>query len=326
MAQLKNTIIDDTGFLQLAKGTTLQRPASPSAGEIRFNTDFNSVEWWDNTYTRWFPAGVVAPVATGGTVTNITQNTVNYRVHTFTSVGTTTFTVTREGIFEYLIVGGGGGGCDTSGGGAGGVLIGQTVLPPGTYNMIVGAGTGNLADDSAPGESGSPSSAFGLVAVGGGGAGGGSSQARGISGGSGGGGGRNPGGSLFAIGAPGIPGQGNEGGTATPFLSADWEGGGGGGGGGPGHASVGLDWGGDGGPGVNTNITGTLQGFGGGAGGGSNALRGRGGLGGGGQGKLDGDATNNNGTANTGGGGGGGWSGVAGAGASGIIVVRYRTS
>jgi len=37
-------IINDTGFLQLPKGTTLQRPSSPQNGYMRFNTDENNVE------------------------------------------------------------------------------------------------------------------------------------------------------------------------------------------------------------------------------------------------------------------------------------------
>jgi hypothetical protein len=47
MAQLQNTIIDDTGFLQLAAGTTAQRPSSPAAGMIRFNTFYSIVEVFD---------------------------------------------------------------------------------------------------------------------------------------------------------------------------------------------------------------------------------------------------------------------------------------
>jgi len=44
MASLKNTIINDTGYLQLPTGTTAQRPSSPSAGYMRYNTTDNVVE------------------------------------------------------------------------------------------------------------------------------------------------------------------------------------------------------------------------------------------------------------------------------------------
>lgn len=326
MAQLKNTTINDTGFLQLPSGTTAQRPASAQNGQLRFNTTFNIVEYYDAIYSAWFPSGVISPIATGGAITNIIQNGINYRVHAFTTVGTSTFTVTRGGLIEYLIVGGGGGGADTSGGGAGGVLQGQLIVAPKTHTIVVGSGTGNAADNTAPGGSGSPSIAFDLIAAGGGGAGGGFGQSRGIPGGSGGGGGRNPGGSLWDLGGPGAPGQGFEGGQGPAVYSADWEGGGGGGGGEPGMDAAGIDWAGDGGHGINSGITGSNQFYGGGGGGGSNSIRGKGGLGGGGTGRLNSDGTNVNAVANTGGGGGGTWTGVSGAGASGIVIVRYRTS
>jgi hypothetical protein len=38
MASLKNTVINDTGFLQLPAGNTAQRP-TPSNGMIRVNTN-----------------------------------------------------------------------------------------------------------------------------------------------------------------------------------------------------------------------------------------------------------------------------------------------
>jgi hypothetical protein len=51
MAILKNTIVDSTGALQLPVGTTAQRPASNTAGSMRFNSSFNTVESW--TGSRW---------------------------------------------------------------------------------------------------------------------------------------------------------------------------------------------------------------------------------------------------------------------------------
>ena len=49
MATLKNTIIDDTGYIQLPVGTTAQRPISPVAGMIRFNTSLGYVEIYNTT-------------------------------------------------------------------------------------------------------------------------------------------------------------------------------------------------------------------------------------------------------------------------------------
>jgi hypothetical protein len=52
MATLKNTTINDTGFLRLPVGTTAQRPASPTVGEIRYNTTIGGVEVYNGT--GWF--------------------------------------------------------------------------------------------------------------------------------------------------------------------------------------------------------------------------------------------------------------------------------
>lgn len=46
MATLRNTTVDDTGFVSLPFGTTAQRPASPVNGDTRFNTDFGYVEYY----------------------------------------------------------------------------------------------------------------------------------------------------------------------------------------------------------------------------------------------------------------------------------------
>lgn len=44
MATLKNSIINDTGFLTLPAGTTAQRPDNPVAGMVRFNTTLGYAE------------------------------------------------------------------------------------------------------------------------------------------------------------------------------------------------------------------------------------------------------------------------------------------
>lgn len=56
MATLKNTLIDDTGYLQLPSGTTAQRPSSPSAGYMRWNTTESYVEVYDGA--NWIHWGV----------------------------------------------------------------------------------------------------------------------------------------------------------------------------------------------------------------------------------------------------------------------------
>lgn len=49
MATLKNTSISDTGYLRPASGTTAQRPGSPSAGMLRWNTSDTNLEVYDGT-------------------------------------------------------------------------------------------------------------------------------------------------------------------------------------------------------------------------------------------------------------------------------------
>ena len=40
---------DDTDFVKLPSGTTAQRPGSPAAGQIRFNTTTSRTEVYDGT-------------------------------------------------------------------------------------------------------------------------------------------------------------------------------------------------------------------------------------------------------------------------------------
>jgi hypothetical protein len=56
MATLKNTTIDDTGFLKVATGTSAQRP-SPQAGMGRFNTTTGVLEYYNGT--TWVGIGLL---------------------------------------------------------------------------------------------------------------------------------------------------------------------------------------------------------------------------------------------------------------------------
>jgi len=62
MAEFKNTTIDDTGFLELPSGTTAQRPSSPQAGMVRYNTDDEIVEVYNGT--EW--TSLVIPLGSAG--------------------------------------------------------------------------------------------------------------------------------------------------------------------------------------------------------------------------------------------------------------------
>ena len=84
MAILKNTIVDDTGFVTLPSGSTGQRPASPSTGMIRYNTTTSETEYYNGVTSNWesFVQEVFPTVnrATGGSRTVVNGNF----IHTFT--------------------------------------------------------------------------------------------------------------------------------------------------------------------------------------------------------------------------------------------------
>ena len=347
MASFKNTIIDDTGFIEIPAGTTAQRPGSPSQGMIRLNTDRDRLEYYNGTNWVFADTGNIAPdiVATGGTVTDITQNGVNYRVHAFTTVGTSSFQVTRGGEVDILVVGGGGGGTgDGDAGGAGGAggLVYATGIPvqPKNYTIVVGSGGngsssgfGNDGNDSFFDQSGS----IELRAIGGGG--GGAYLNNGRAGGSGGGAGTADGSSApHAGGAALQPGTnslsvgtivhdaGNIGGDNT-FNDND----NGASGGGAGQPGEGCDFDDDnnsvGGDGLQVDITGSNVYYAGGGGGShvNTGVNNPGGLGGGGAGGGGANSRSaQNGVNGTGGGGGSSnRNDRGGDGGSGIVIIRY---
>ena len=339
----------------LPVGTTVQRPSNPEAGMIRFNTDTGQIEGYNDLIDEWQPINQPFQklAATGGTVTDIIQDGLQYRVHTFTSDGT--FEVTAgSGEVDYVIVGGGGGGGGDGrsggGGGGGGVLFGTFIAVVGTYAAEVGDG-GAISGRNEANTNGGNSSLFGVTALGGGhGATEGVDASVGASGG--GGMARRFGGGAFNSfnAADGTSGQGNSGGATTGTDNPNGSGWGGGGGGAGESAQTNIAWDdrydADGGDGIDlSGITSTALGddgwFGGGGGGGQLAGRvspltvPQGGKGGGGHGGSR-ESNNESGTfvpaaageANTGGGGGGFGSGAAGGiggpGGSGVVIVRYR--
>ena len=313
-----------------------------ASGNPSYNTSTNTSTTITNT-------------ATGGTITT----SGSYRIHSFTTVGSDTFTPSFSGSVEVLIVGGGGGGGPNLGGGGGGgavIWIPATNVSANTnYSIDVGNG-------GASGTNGQNSSAFGALAAGGGTSGSWPSGS-GTAGGSGGGaaandGTINQGGGVSNVSTLGTNSgfiYGNRGGNMTNSRTADPNrAAGGGGAGGQGldtntntTGNTGQTGMGSGGVGVVNAILGPIYYWGGGGGGGawSSQFGGWGGLGGGGggsgrngrgtgggsaltSGEYGGNGGNTYGGAggtNTGGGGGGGNhpSGLGGAGGSGIVVIRY---
>jgi hypothetical protein len=269
---------------------------------------------------------------TESTFSPVPQTIGNYRVHTYTTTGTSSFTPAVSGNVELLVVAGGGAGGQGYGGGAGGgggggVIYRENFFVTANTPHIVTVGVGGAAVNSnVVGTRGGNSQFGNLIAIGGGG---GVSQNYASSGGSGGGGGEVSG---FLIPGPGTLGQGNQGGIG--FATGNNGGAGGGGAGGSGQSTNGAPLVGQGGQGLyfaQFSHAGYPAGWFGGGGGASMNTGGvgsQGGLGGGGFGGpgSGGSGTPSSGIANTGGGGGGTYSTGAGTltGGSGIVIVRYR--
>jgi hypothetical protein len=281
----------------------------------------------------------VADLPSGGTI----SNSGSYRIHTFTSSGTFTNTLSLTNV-EYLVIagGGGGGGRHAGGGGAGGYrssVVGENsgggasaestqTLGTGSYTVTVGAGgaggAGNAGSNAVVGQQGSNSVFNGITSIGGGGGHNDGDTTAFVDGGSGGGG------TYETTGAgSGTAGQGFDGGQGTNASPTT---GSGGGGASEAGQSQNSSKGGDGGDGVSSSITGSAitraGGGGGGKDGGNNGTAGSGGAGGGTDG--GGGSALTDASANTGGGGGGYGGGLNGDGTrganggSGVVIVRYQ--
>jgi hypothetical protein len=309
MANFKNTTVNDTGYLRLPVGTTAQRPGSPVAGDMRWNSDRELIEFYDGTV--WIGVGAFA--AEGGT--EIESG--GYKIHTFTSPGGL---VVRSGSTDaevLIVAGGGGGGGGTAGGGGAGEIkyAGAYTVSVGNNPVTVGSGGGRTlpAGSDPAGNPGGSSSFNGITSAGGGG-GGSYGTIPALSGGSGGGGTQYTNGNRGAAGSTAAPsgaftGYGNPGGNV----------GGNGGGGGGGAANAGSTGGsGPGGNGRSYSISGTSYTYSGGGGG---SQGGSGGSGGGGNAATTAQSANY-----YGGGGGGGWdygAGQGGGGYPGIVIIKY---
>ena len=271
--------------------------------------------------------------ASGGTVTTYVGDGTNgtsgqtYKVHKFTTVGNSTFTVNYApsgSTADYLVVAGGGGGA-SGGGGAGGMKTGSLSVYSGLQNTVtVGdGGSAVVANNTNVPVSGS-NSVFGSITSAGGGGGGVLTAGRnGNNGGSGGGGGAYSAGTTN--GGTGNSGEGNNGSGNAGFVGLPYPSGGGGGKGALGGAPTSNSISGNGGAGEVSYITGSAVTYAGGGGGGiytsGSGTAGTGGSGGG-AGASTGNGTA--GTSNTGGGGGGApLNATGGKGGSGIVVVRY---
>ena len=268
----------------------------------------------------------IVPYATGGD-TIMTDGT--YWYHAFKSSGT--FTPAKGLSCDVLVVAGGGGaGRSQSGGGGAGGLVYSASNSFSTAQTVTVGGGGPAGTANGRGTNGSNSTVGSLTAAVGGGSGGAYDSPAGGNGGSGGGAASSDNGGTVWSGGTATSGQGNAGGGLSGYGSP-YRGGGGGGAGTAGTA--GYTSSGNGGNGTNTystwlNTTGTgVSGYIAGGGGGGmygGTPAGTGGLGGGGNGGDGTTRTGVAGVANTGSGGGGSdYTYDAGAGGSGLVIIRY---
>ncbi len=276
-----------TTAIKIPVGTTGERPGTPVAGQLRYNSTLDQAEVYSGT--EWKAVGGSPFDASGGTVTTVD----GFKIHTFTTSGTFTPSLTKEGKIEYLVVGAGGAGSTYSpqgggGGGGGDVKTGFMTIAKGTAPITVTVGSGASGN-------GTPSSFSTITANGGSG---GSGRSGGASG------------SGFAGGGPSDGGGAGGGARSTEI------------------APRGNNIGGFGGRGLGSSISGSYKEYGGGgsgAGGGNStftqhlACSPEGVWGGGGRNVAP--------VANSGGGGGGGSTGVSATfGADGVVIIRYRVS
>ena len=311
------------GAIRIPVGTETSKPILGVQGMIRYNTTYNSLEFFDGIC--WGNITTNPPMADGGTISCAN----GYKIHTYTSSGI--FNVTRPGAAQIMVIAGGGAGgvyAAGGGGGAGGLMYNSSVgLTSKQYCILIGAGGSGAVAYPGSSFSGNNSYFDNFVAIGGGRGGTGWIGQAGASGGSAGGGGGFDGGpgTGTTSGNSGTPGQGNNSGRGRGISSNRGAGGGGGGAGTPGIDAT-NNGGGAGGNGMVYSINGSATTYAGGGGGadygGGNAA---GGTGGGGNAGAPGGA----GTANLGGGGGGSagageLSQYGGNGGSGIVIIAYK--
>lgn len=85
MATLKNTTIDDTGFLNLPSGNTAQRPVSPANGAIRYNNETGYAEVYSNN--MWSIVGAPPP-----TISSVSPSSYSGAANTTITINGTNFT------------------------------------------------------------------------------------------------------------------------------------------------------------------------------------------------------------------------------------------
>lgn len=95
MATLKNTTINDTGHITLPSGNTAQRPGSPTAGMLRYNTNSSVVEWY--TGSAWTTVEQPANVTPSIVSTNLILHLDAGNTSSYSGSGTTWSDISGSG-------------------------------------------------------------------------------------------------------------------------------------------------------------------------------------------------------------------------------------
>ena len=176
MADLRKTIVDDTGFIQLPVGTTAERPTNPVVGMLRWNTEDEFVETYNGTEWQQFKGGggglyefttaTFAPTSTGLDGPSLTQarnGLTGPGVDTWkndtdffnTSSGIQLWTVPRDGVYRIRAMGGTAGRTPTYTGGRGAIIQADINLTGGTVlKILVGQGGTSKNNDCNTGAGG----------------------------------------------------------------------------------------------------------------------------------------------------------------------------
>lgn len=152
-SSLKQVKIEES--LKLPRGTTVQRPVSPNAGYLRFNTDFNKAEIYNGSAWEFFGQSKeddqIIDIFPPEKYTNTGVNDGEHRIEFFTK-GCHIITPRQKGFVDVLVVagGGGGGGDGSAGGGAGGLLYQESfeVESETDYALSVGEGGAGVSGDN----------------------------------------------------------------------------------------------------------------------------------------------------------------------------------
>ena len=98
-----NVVIDNDQSLQIPVGTDAERPASPTNGMVRYNTDRSQYEGYNATYSKWLPLSGVQDYDGNTKITAESAPGANDNVISFYADGNLTATIDSTKLFAEKI-------------------------------------------------------------------------------------------------------------------------------------------------------------------------------------------------------------------------------